>query len=324
MKTTGKVTGIVSNLVTVEVNGPVSQNELCYITVGDTKLMAEVIKVNGKSAAVQVFESTRGLKNGNEVEFENKMLEATLGPGLLSSSYDGLQNDLTTMTGVFLKRGVEQEGGLLTERLGKKGAERLPVDQRLCQQTVDRRGKGKDGDGGAADREHQTQSLARRTASQTVEQADQRQNAGDRQKEDGDWVHTLLLTCCFCKRYLSISLFSCKGCENFATNILVYGVIVAVDGGILIVEVSRQQHAGDECLPRRLTAQTAIPLQQIVELQTAHQGKIAKREQRLTVVSRIDEADITRRPTVTYVASRLVGPGGVVPAKEAVEAHLGG
>ena len=47
MKTTGKVTGIVSNLVTVEVNGPVSQNELCFITVGDTQLMAEVIKVNG-------------------------------------------------------------------------------------------------------------------------------------------------------------------------------------------------------------------------------------------------------------------------------------
>ena len=33
------------------------------------------------------------------------MLEATLGPGLLSSSYDGLQNDLTSMTGVFLKKG---------------------------------------------------------------------------------------------------------------------------------------------------------------------------------------------------------------------------
>ena len=83
MKTTGKVTGIVSNLVTVEANGPVSQNEICYITVGDTKLMAEVIKVNGKNAAVQVFESTRGLKNGDIVEFENRMLEATLGPGLL-------------------------------------------------------------------------------------------------------------------------------------------------------------------------------------------------------------------------------------------------
>ena len=104
MKTTGKVTGIVSNLVTVEVNGPVSQNEICYITVGDTRLMAEVIKVNGKNAAVQVFESTCGLKNGDTVEFEDRMLEATLGPGLLSNSYDGLQNDLTTMTGVFLKR----------------------------------------------------------------------------------------------------------------------------------------------------------------------------------------------------------------------------
>ena len=105
MKSTGKVTGIVSNLVTVELDGPVSQNELCYVTSGGTRLMAEVIKVNGKYAAIQVFESTRGLKNGNPVEFEGRMLEATLGPGLLSSSYDGLQNDLTTMTGVFLKKG---------------------------------------------------------------------------------------------------------------------------------------------------------------------------------------------------------------------------
>ena len=116
MKTTGKVTGIVSNLVTVLVDGPVSQNEICYISTQGTRLMAEVIKVNGKNAAVQVFESTRGLKNGDLVEFENKMLEATLGPGLLSSSYDGLQNDLTTMTGVFLKRG-EYTNPLDTEKI---------------------------------------------------------------------------------------------------------------------------------------------------------------------------------------------------------------
>ena len=108
-KTTGKVTGIVSNLVTVEVDGPVSQNEICYIDVDGTALMAEVIKVSGKNAAVQVFESTRGLKNGNKVTFENRMLEVTLGPGLLSSCYDGLQNNLTTMTGVFLKRGEYTE-----------------------------------------------------------------------------------------------------------------------------------------------------------------------------------------------------------------------
>jgi V/A-type H+-transporting ATPase subunit A len=105
MKTKGKVTGIVSNLVTVQVDGPVAENELCYITLDGTPLMAEVIKVNGDRASVQVFESTRGLKNGDPVEFEGRMLEATLGPGLLSSVYDGLQNNLETMEGVFLKRG---------------------------------------------------------------------------------------------------------------------------------------------------------------------------------------------------------------------------
>ncbi|MBQ4285852.1 MAG: V-type ATP synthase subunit A, partial [Bacteroidales bacterium] len=104
-KSTGIVTGIVSNLVTVQTSGPVAENELCYISLDGTRLMAEVIKVNGKSAQVQVFESTRGLKNGDTVEFEGKMLEITLGPGLLSSVYDGLQNDLTTMEDVFLRRG---------------------------------------------------------------------------------------------------------------------------------------------------------------------------------------------------------------------------
>jgi V/A-type H+/Na+-transporting ATPase subunit A len=105
MNTTGKVTGIVSNLVTVAVDGPVAENELCYIDLAGTKVLAEVIKVTGDKASVQVFESTRGLKNGDSVEFLGRMLEVTLGPGLLSSVYDGLQNDLTTMEGVFLKRG---------------------------------------------------------------------------------------------------------------------------------------------------------------------------------------------------------------------------
>ena len=105
MKTTGIVTGIVSNLVTVLVDGPVAENEICYIDLAGVKMMAEVIKVNGKSASVQVFESTRGLKGGDKVEFEGRMLEITLGPGLLSSVYDGLQNDLTTMQNVFLQRG---------------------------------------------------------------------------------------------------------------------------------------------------------------------------------------------------------------------------
>ena len=105
MATKGRVKGIVSNLVTVEVDGVVSQNEICYITVGGVRLMSEVIKVIGKNAYVQVFESTRGMRVGDEAEFEGHMLEVTLGPGMLSRNYDGLQNDLDKMEGVFLRRG---------------------------------------------------------------------------------------------------------------------------------------------------------------------------------------------------------------------------
>ena len=104
-KTTGKVVGIVANLVMVEVDGPVAQNEICFIALAEERLMAEVIKVIGKIAYVQVFESTRGLKPGSKVDFEGHMLEVTLGPGILSRNYDGLQNDLDKMEGVFLKRG---------------------------------------------------------------------------------------------------------------------------------------------------------------------------------------------------------------------------
>ena len=105
MKTKGIVTGIVSNLVTVKVDGPVAENEICYIDLQGVKMMAEVIKVSGDTASVQVFESTRGLKGGDIVEFEGRMLEIELGPGLLSSVYDGLQNNLATMDNVFLQRG---------------------------------------------------------------------------------------------------------------------------------------------------------------------------------------------------------------------------
>lgn len=105
MATKGTVRGIVSNLVTVEVDGPVSQNEICYISVGGVRLMSEVIKVIGNNAFVQVFESTRGMRVGDNAEFQGHMLEVTLGPGMLSRNYDGLQNDLDKMQGVFLKRG---------------------------------------------------------------------------------------------------------------------------------------------------------------------------------------------------------------------------
>lgn len=105
MATKGTMIGVIANMVTLTVDGPVAQNEICYISTGGDRLMAEVIKVVGKNVYVQVFESTRGLKVGAEAEFTGHMLEVTLGPGMLSKNYDGLQNDLDKMEGVFLKRG---------------------------------------------------------------------------------------------------------------------------------------------------------------------------------------------------------------------------
>ena len=105
MATKGIVSGVIANMVTLKVDGPVAQNEICFIETGGDKLMAEVIKVVGDNVYVQVFESTRGLMVGATAEFTEHMLEVTLGPGMLSHNYDGLQNDLDKMTGVFLKRG---------------------------------------------------------------------------------------------------------------------------------------------------------------------------------------------------------------------------
>ncbi|MBO5217703.1 MAG: V-type ATP synthase subunit A [Alistipes sp.] len=105
MKTLGRVNGIISNIVIVKADGAVGQNEICHVYCGDTRLMAEVIKVIGDDAYVQVYDSTRGLKIGDKVEFMGHMLEATLAPGLLSRNYDGLQNDLEKMDGLFINRG---------------------------------------------------------------------------------------------------------------------------------------------------------------------------------------------------------------------------
>ncbi len=107
--TKGTVSGVIANMVTLRVDGAVSQGEICYIETGGDRLMAEVIKVLGQDVYVQVFESTRGLKVGATAEFTGHMLEIQLGPGMLSKNYDGLQNDLDKMEGVFLRRGQYTE-----------------------------------------------------------------------------------------------------------------------------------------------------------------------------------------------------------------------
>ena len=93
-KSTGKVIGVTGNMVSVVVNGDILMNEVGYILVQDQRLKAEVIRVRGKQAEMQVFEMTKGIGIGDEVEFSRELLSVKLGPGLLGRIYDGLQNPL--------------------------------------------------------------------------------------------------------------------------------------------------------------------------------------------------------------------------------------
>ena len=102
---TGKVTGVISNLIFIEAVAAVTQNEICFIHAENKKLMAEVIKVEGSKISAQLFEMSMTIKMGSQVDFTGKMLEIELGPGILSKKYDGLQNDLTKMSGLFIEIG---------------------------------------------------------------------------------------------------------------------------------------------------------------------------------------------------------------------------
>jgi len=109
----GKVVSINGNLVSVEFDGNVSMNEICYVFVGDTALKSEVIRIKGNVAQVQVYEMTDGIQCGDTVEFTGDMLSADLGPGLLGQVYDGLQNPLPVLAqqaGWFLERGIYADG----------------------------------------------------------------------------------------------------------------------------------------------------------------------------------------------------------------------
>ena len=110
----GKIVAVYGNLVIAQTNGRVVQNSVGYCVRGDgTRLLSEVIRVRGELADLQVFEETRGLKHGDEVEFHDEMLSVTLGPGLLGQIYDGLQNPLQSIAdelGFFLKPGVYLPG----------------------------------------------------------------------------------------------------------------------------------------------------------------------------------------------------------------------
>ena len=107
---TGKVVKAFGNLLHVEFDGNIQQGEIAMVHVGgDVSLKAEVIEIVGNIAKIQVFEDTRGVRLNTSVIFTGHLLEAELGPGLLTSIVDGLQNPLEKVadaTGLFLSRGV--------------------------------------------------------------------------------------------------------------------------------------------------------------------------------------------------------------------------
>ena len=106
---TGHIVGVNGNMLTVEFETAVTQNEVAFAVLGDIRLKAEVIRVRGRRADLQVYENTAGLKIGDTVEFTNDLLSVELGPGLLTQVYDGLQNPLNKLaekSGFFLQRGL--------------------------------------------------------------------------------------------------------------------------------------------------------------------------------------------------------------------------
>ncbi len=104
----------------ISINGPVimargegdfAMHDMVYI--GKDKILGEVIKLKKDVATIQVYESTTGLKIGEEVIGANCPLSLTLGPGMIGNIFDGIQRPLKSLqekTGDFLKRGVSSLG----------------------------------------------------------------------------------------------------------------------------------------------------------------------------------------------------------------------
>ncbi|CVK31434.1 ATP synthase subunit A [Methanoculleus bourgensis] len=83
------------------------------VKVGNEELMGEVIKIQGESVIIQVYEDTDGIRPGEPVENTGLSLAVELGPGLLTSIYDGIQRPLEVLVdkmGNFIERGVSAPG----------------------------------------------------------------------------------------------------------------------------------------------------------------------------------------------------------------------
>ena len=105
---TGIVKKIAGPLVIAE--GMRDANMFDVVRVSEKRLIGEIIEMHGDEASIQVYEETSGLKPGEKVESMNVPMSVELGPGLITSIYDGIQrplDDIMKISGNNLQRGVE-------------------------------------------------------------------------------------------------------------------------------------------------------------------------------------------------------------------------
>src|SRR5574341_674257 len=103
----GRLTRVVGTLAEATGLADAALNEL--VRVGDRQLLAEVLRVSGDTATLQVFEETAGLRIGEPVVREGLPLTIELGPGLLGSVIDGIGRPLgriAELTGHFIHPGT--------------------------------------------------------------------------------------------------------------------------------------------------------------------------------------------------------------------------
>lgn len=105
---TGTIKKVAGPLVIAE--GMRDANMFDVVRVSNQRLIGEIIEIHGDEASIQVYEETSGLGPGEPVESMDVPMSVELGPGLISSIYDGIQrplDDIMKISGNNLKRGVE-------------------------------------------------------------------------------------------------------------------------------------------------------------------------------------------------------------------------
>jgi V/A-type H+-transporting ATPase subunit A len=128
----------------VKINGPIikaSGLSSCglydVVEAGETKLIGEIIRLDGDTATIQIYEDNTGMKIGEKVVSEERPLSVYLGPGLVGCIYDGIQRplkDLYEASGVGLKPGVKAAALSLSKKWPWKPA--LKMGDKLTRTAV--------------------------------------------------------------------------------------------------------------------------------------------------------------------------------------------